>query len=48
MQNQGDKTPGEGGRILAEALKLGINFWDTSDDYGTHPHVREALRRVKG
>ena len=46
-QSQGDKTPTEGGRILAEAVKLGVNMWDTSDDYGTHPHVREGLKLVK-
>jgi aryl-alcohol dehydrogenase-like predicted oxidoreductase len=44
---QGDKTPVEGGEILAEASRLGVYMWDTSDDYGTHPHVREALKRVK-
>lgn len=44
---QGDKTPEEGGRILADAVKLGVNFWDTSDDYGTHPHVAHGLTLVK-
>jgi aryl-alcohol dehydrogenase-like predicted oxidoreductase len=46
-QSQGDKTPAEGGRILAEAAKLGVYMWDTSDDYGTHPHVREGLKLVR-
>jgi len=46
-QTQGDKTPQEGGRIFADAVKLGVNMWDTSDDYGTHPHVRKALKLVK-
>lgn len=46
-QSQGDKTPVEGGRILADAAKLGVYMWDTSDDYGTHPHVREGLKLVK-
>lgn len=46
-QFQGDKSPNEGGEILAEASRLGVYMWDTSDDYGTHLHVREALRRVK-
>jgi len=36
----------EGGRILAEAYKLGVNFWDASDDYGSHPHVASALKLV--
>ena len=44
---QGDKTPVEGCEILAGASRLGVYMWDTSDDYGTHPHVREALKRVK-
>jgi aryl-alcohol dehydrogenase-like predicted oxidoreductase len=46
-KTQGDISPNEGGRRLAEALGLGVNFWDTSDDYGTHPHVADALGRVK-
>lgn len=33
-----------GGRLLKRAFELGVNFWDTSDDYGTHPAVREGLR----
>jgi aryl-alcohol dehydrogenase-like predicted oxidoreductase len=44
---QGDKTPAQGGEILAEASRLGVYMWDTSDDYGTHPHVREGLKLVK-
>lgn len=36
----------EGTRILTESYKLGINFWDTSDDYGTHPHIASALKYV--
>jgi len=39
-------SPEEGGRILAESYWLGVNFWDTSDDYGTHPHVASALKLV--
>ena len=38
--------PEEGGRILAEAHRLGVTYWDTSDDYGSHPHVAAALARV--
>jgi len=37
--------PEEGGRILMES-KLGVNFWDMSDDYGSHPHVASALKLV--
>ena len=39
-------SPEEGGRILVESYKLGVNFWDTSDDYGSHPHVASALKNV--
>lgn len=35
-----------GARLLAQAYDLGVTFWDTSDDYGTHPHVARALREV--
>jgi len=45
-KTQGDVPPPEGGRRLAEAYGLGVNFWDTSDDYGTHPHVAEGLKLV--
>ena len=35
---------------LADLLQFGydqgIFFWDTADGYRTHPHVREALKRV--
>lgn len=46
-RTQGDKTPEEGGQILKGAMELGVNTWDTSDDYGTHPHVAEALKLVE-
>jgi aryl-alcohol dehydrogenase-like predicted oxidoreductase len=45
-KSQGDLTPEEGGDVLRDALALGVNFWDTSDDYGTHPHVRVGLSLV--
>ena len=45
-RTQGDKTPLEAAQILKGALELGVNTWDTSDDYGTHPHVAEALKIV--
>jgi len=35
-----------GARLLTRAYALGVTFWDTSDDYGTHPHVARALREV--
>jgi aryl-alcohol dehydrogenase-like predicted oxidoreductase len=41
-----DGPVGAGARLLVEAYDLGVNFWDTSDDYGTHPHVGRALKEV--
>src|SRR2546428_8951861 len=35
-----------GTRLLTRAYDLGITFGDASDDYGTHPHVAQALREV--
>lgn len=35
-----------GARLLTRAYDLGVTFWDTSDDYGSHPHVARALREV--
>lgn len=37
-------SPKEGYRTLIEAYKLGVNFWDSSDDYDTHPLGASALR----
>jgi aryl-alcohol dehydrogenase-like predicted oxidoreductase len=39
-------SPQKGGQILQEAYKLDVNFWDTSDDYGSYPHVAAALKLV--
>jgi len=39
-------SPENGGRILVGAYKLGVDFWDTSEDYGSHPHIASALRHV--
>ncbi|HON00938.1 MAG TPA: aldo/keto reductase [Acidobacteriota bacterium] len=32
--------------LLEEAFERGVRFWDAADQYGTHPHLREALKRV--
>lgn len=32
--------------MLRRAYELGLNFWDTADDYGAHPGVREALKHL--
>jgi len=37
-------SPSDGGRLLQAAYDLGVNFWDTADGYGTHPHVGEGLK----
>lgn len=36
--------PEVGGQLLKRAFELGVNFWDTADNYGAHPGIREALR----
>lgn len=36
-------SPEAGADLLRQAFQRGITFWDTSDDYGTHPHVALAL-----
>lgn len=38
--------PEAAGKILRKAFESGINFWDTAEAYGTHPHVREGLKLV--
>lgn len=32
--------------LLYSAYEQGINFWDSADQYGTHPHLKEALKQV--
>lgn len=32
--------------LLIFAFEQGINFWDTAFQYGTHSHIREALKQV--
>ncbi|MGC9348882.1 MAG: aldo/keto reductase [Anaerolineae bacterium] len=32
--------------LLERGLELGVNFWDAADQYGSHPHIAEALKRV--
>jgi aryl-alcohol dehydrogenase-like predicted oxidoreductase len=34
------------GDLLYAAYNEGINFWDSADQYGTHPHLREGLKRI--
>jgi aryl-alcohol dehydrogenase-like predicted oxidoreductase len=46
-----DQTRGLGLAGLAELLRAGsdqgVTLWDLADQYGTHPHAREALKTVK-
>lgn len=32
--------------LLRAAYDEGINFWDSADQYGTHPHLKEALKSI--
>lgn len=32
-----------GSKILLRGFDLGVNFWDSSEDYGSYPAIREAL-----
>jgi len=32
--------------LLYGAYEQGITFWDSADQYGTHPHLKKALKRV--
>ena len=32
--------------LLYAAYDRGVTFWDSADQYGTHPHLKEALKRV--
>ena len=32
--------------LLLAAYDEGINFWETADQYGSHPHVGTALKKV--
>jgi len=32
--------------LLRAAYDQGVTFWDAADQYGTHPHLKEALKGV--
>ena len=34
------------GDLFRAAYDNGITFWDTADQYGTHPHVKQGLKSV--
>ena len=44
--NQSDLGVDRLADLLQYGHERGITFWDTADQYGTHPHIAEALRRV--
>ncbi|MCD6469489.1 aldo/keto reductase [Candidatus Bathyarchaeota archaeon] len=35
-----------GREILLKSFSLGVNFWDTSESYGSYPAIREALKTL--
>ncbi len=39
-------TSKAGAELILKAYKRGVNFWDTSDNYGTHRHVKAALKKA--
>ena len=45
--NQGDLGLERLAYLLRFAHERGVTFWDTADQYGTHPHVALALREVQ-
>jgi aryl-alcohol dehydrogenase-like predicted oxidoreductase len=46
--NQTDKLGVRGvADLLHAAHDQGINFWDSADQYGTHPHLKEALKGIQ-
>jgi aryl-alcohol dehydrogenase-like predicted oxidoreductase len=42
---QANLPVGQGADVIVEALRLGVNFIDTAELYGTYPHIREAIKR---
>lgn len=32
--------------LLRAGTDMGVMFWDSADQYGTHPHLKEALKQV--
>lgn len=32
--------------LLRQSYELGINFWDTADQYGSHEHIARALKGI--
>ncbi|MEM3745145.1 MAG: aldo/keto reductase [Candidatus Bathyarchaeia archaeon] len=32
--------------ILVKGFEMGVNFWDSSESYGSYPSIREAVREI--
>ncbi|HYH04906.1 MAG TPA: aldo/keto reductase [Bacillota bacterium] len=45
---QANLAPEEGGQLILEALRQGVNFIDTAQMYQTYPHIKWALERFEG
>lgn len=35
-----------GREILVKGFKMGVNFWDSSESYGSYPSIREAAKEI--
>jgi 1-deoxyxylulose-5-phosphate synthase len=33
-------------KLMQHAYDRGVTFWDSADQYGTHPHLKEALKSI--
>ena len=42
-----EMSPEQGAGLLVAAAGHGINFFDLAEIYGSHPHMREALRHIR-
>lgn len=41
---QSDMCPADGGRLIAQALELGVRTIDSAQMYRTYPHIRTAMK----
>jgi len=50
VQKSSNQIRGLGFQGVADLLRTGVdngvNFWDLADQYGSHPHARQALRAI--
>lgn len=45
---QAGLSPKEGGKLIRNALELGISMIDTAELYGTYPHIRAGIEGYSG